>query len=62
MVKRFVAPILTLFAAVASAEEIPNPLIDYSAFEKGVELVGPLAKSFASPNRNSSACHAILRP
>ena len=46
MVKRFVAPILTLFAAVASAEEIPNPLIDYSAFEKGVELVGLTREKF----------------
>ena len=46
MVKQFVAPILMLFAAVASAEEIPNPLIDYGAFEKGVGMVGLTREKF----------------
>jgi hypothetical protein len=41
----YVAPILILFAGLASAEEMPNPLltnplIDYGAFQSGVERVG----------------------
>jgi hypothetical protein len=35
-----------LFAAVASAEEIPNPLIDYGAFKSGVEQVGLIREKF----------------
>ena len=40
MAKQFFAPILMLFAALASADEIPNPLIDYGAFQSGVVRVG----------------------
>jgi Rhodanese-like domain len=36
--KHFLA--LLLFAGLAQAEEIPNPLIDYAAFQSGVERVG----------------------
>jgi len=40
MAKRFLVPVLILFAGLAQAEEIPNPLIDYGAFQTGVEKVG----------------------
>lgn len=36
---RAFAPILLLLTAAASAEEIPNRLIDYGAFKSGVERV-----------------------
>jgi len=42
MAKQFVAPCLMLFAALAQAEEIPNPLIDYDAFKANVERVGEI--------------------
>ena len=45
MAKRFLAPILILFAGLASADEIPNPLIDYNAFKSGVALVGEVRES-----------------
>lgn len=35
-----------LFAAVAAADEIPNPLIDYGAFQLGVDLVGARREAF----------------
>jgi hypothetical protein len=34
------APMLAVFAATVSAEEIPNPLIDYGAFAEMVSFVG----------------------
>jgi phage shock protein E len=44
VVKPYFAPLLILFAGLASADEIPtvieNPLIDYGAFQSGVERVG----------------------
>ena len=46
MVNRFLFGALVLFAGVAQAQKIPNPLIDYSAFEKGVELVGLTREKF----------------
>ena len=45
MVKQCFAPVLILFAGLASAEEIPNPLISYSAFQTGVARVGALRES-----------------
>jgi hypothetical protein len=42
MTKRFLIPIVILFAGLAQAEEIANPLIDYGAFKTGVERVGIL--------------------
>jgi hypothetical protein len=41
----FVIPVLTLFAGLASADEIPNPLIDYAAFQSGVEKVGVIREA-----------------
>jgi hypothetical protein len=38
--RHYFAPVLILFAGLASADEIPNPLIDYRAFQSGVERVG----------------------
>ena len=46
MARQFVTFVLMLFAAVASAEEIPNPLIDYGAFKSGVEQVGLIREKF----------------
>ena len=40
MTTRILAPVLILFAGLASAGEIPNPLIDYAAFQMNVERVG----------------------
>jgi hypothetical protein len=40
MKRRAFAPLLVLFAATVSAEEIPNPLIDYGAFAEMVSFVG----------------------
>jgi Rhodanese-like domain len=45
VVRQFMAPVLLLFAGLASAQEMPapiieNPLIDYGAFQSGVERVG----------------------
>ena len=43
MVRQFLVPVLLSFAGLASAQEvIPNPLIDYAAFQSGVERVGTL--------------------
>ena len=43
MVRQFLVPVLLSFAGLASAQEvIPNPLIDYVAFQSGVERVGTL--------------------
>jgi hypothetical protein len=43
--KQFIAPILILIAGFASAEEIPNPLIDYQAFKEGVARVGEIREN-----------------
>jgi hypothetical protein len=40
--KNLVIASLFLLAVAASAEEIPNPLIDYAGFEKQVSVVGAL--------------------
>ena len=45
MARKNLAPLLILFAGLASAEEIPNPLIDYGAFRSGVERVGAVRES-----------------
>ena len=45
MAQQFLAPILILLAGLASAEEIPNPLIDYDAFQAGVARVGEVRNS-----------------
>ena len=42
MVRQFIAPVLVLFAGLASADDISNPLIDYDAFKDNVVLVGSL--------------------
>lgn len=42
MATRFIAPFLMLLAVMAQAEEIPNPLIDYAAFQATVERVGEI--------------------
>lgn len=39
------APVLILFAGLASAQDLRNPLIDYAAFEDNVVLVGMLRES-----------------
>jgi len=41
--KHFLA--LLLFAGLAQAEEIANPLIDYAAFQSGVERVGAVREA-----------------
>jgi hypothetical protein len=43
--RQFIAPVLLLFAGLASAQEIPNPLIDYRAFQAGVERVGAVREN-----------------
>ena len=40
MVKTLIALALLSFSGLAAAEDIPNPLIDYNAFQAGVERVG----------------------
>lgn len=45
MARQYYAPILLLFAGLASAEDIPNPLIDYAAFQSGVEKVGEVREA-----------------
>ena len=45
MARHFVIPVLIFFAGLASADEIPNPLIDYGAFKANVERVGELRES-----------------
>jgi len=45
MAKRFVVPVLSLFAGLASAQDLGNPLIDYDAFKDNVVLVGALRES-----------------
>jgi len=42
---RFTVTVLTLFVGLASAGEIPNPLIDYGAFQADVQKVGELRKT-----------------
>jgi hypothetical protein len=42
MQKVFAGSLLCLFAAGASAQEIPNPAIDYQAFQDQVSVVGKL--------------------
>jgi len=44
--KQYFAPILILFAGLASADEIPNPLIDYGAFQLGVDLIAARREAF----------------
>ena len=43
--KQFFAPVLIMFASLASADGIPNPLIDYDAFKTGVSQVGEIRES-----------------
>jgi phage shock protein E len=43
---KFVAIVWLMFAGLAVAEEIPNPLIDYNAFKSGVEQVGLTREKF----------------
>jgi hypothetical protein len=45
MAKRFVVPVLILFAGLASAQDLSNPLIDYDGFKDNVVLVGALRES-----------------
>lgn len=45
MIKQLQFSVLIMLASLASAEEIPNPLIDYHAFETGVAVVGELRES-----------------
>jgi hypothetical protein len=42
MANRFVVPALILFAGLASAQDLNNPLIDYDGFKDNVVLVGAL--------------------
>ncbi len=42
MARQFIAPLMILFAGLASAEDISNPLIDYQAFKDGVARVGDI--------------------
>ncbi|MES1263173.1 MAG: rhodanese-like domain-containing protein, partial [Peristeroidobacter soli] len=42
---------LFLSAGVAQAQEIPNPLIDYAAFQSGVESVGLTREKFRVSER-----------
>ena len=51
MARQHFAPILILFAGLASAEEIPNPLIDYAAFQTGVERVGVVRENLRVTER-----------
>jgi hypothetical protein len=44
MATRFLVPVLILFAGLAQADEIPNPLIDYNAFQANVVRVGAMRK------------------
>jgi 3-mercaptopyruvate sulfurtransferase SseA len=44
MAGRLAVFFLFLFGVAASANEIPNPLIDYDAFRTNVEVVGELRK------------------
>jgi len=45
MAKRFIVPLI-LFAGLAQAQEIQNPLIDYGAFQVGVDLVAARREAF----------------
>lgn len=45
MAKRFFVPLI-LFVGLAQAQEIPNPLIDYGAFQLGVDLVAARREAF----------------
>ena len=45
MILRLMVTALTLFVGLASAGEIPNPLIDYGAFQADVQKVGELRKT-----------------
>ncbi len=56
MARQFIAPVLILFAGLALAEEVPsplisNPLIDYGAFERGVERVGAVREQLRVTER-----------
>lgn len=51
MARQYFAPLLILFAGLASAEEIPNPLIDYAAFQTGVERVGVVRENLRVTER-----------
>jgi phage shock protein E len=45
VVRKLIAPVLMLCTVLAQAEEIPNPLIDYAAFQANVQRVGELRES-----------------
>ena len=45
MARKYFALVLILFAGLASAGGIPNPLIDYGAFQSGVERVGAVREN-----------------
>ena len=51
MIKQFLIPALVLFVSLARAEEIPNPLIDYAAFQNGVEKVGQVREKLRLTER-----------
>jgi len=51
VIKQFLIPALVLFVSLARAEEIPNPLIDYAAFQNGVEKVGQVREKLRLTER-----------
>ena len=46
MVTRVLIGVLVLASSIAQAQEIPNPLIDYAAFQSGVQKVGLTRERF----------------
>ncbi|HEY6123996.1 MAG TPA: rhodanese-like domain-containing protein, partial [Steroidobacteraceae bacterium] len=51
MARQYFAPLFVLFAGLASAQDIPNPLIDYGAFQSGVERVGSVRENLRVTER-----------
>jgi 3-mercaptopyruvate sulfurtransferase SseA len=51
MVRQFIAPVLLLFAGLACAQEIQNPLINYGAFQEGVQRVGAVRENLRVTER-----------
>jgi hypothetical protein len=49
--RKLIVPVLLVFAGFASADEIPNPLIDYAAFQTGVEHVGTVREKLRLTER-----------
>jgi hypothetical protein len=45
VLERVLIPVAILISGLANAEEIPNPLIDYGAFQAGVAQVGKIRES-----------------